>query len=196
MSTTLVIRKKDQQLCYVLNKSMPLCVDALFPPVTHNYLVWGGPVPEDAYRNPQNYTVGLRIAYEPVKHSQEAVLLVEKADALCRLARAVNRHRRTSFKANLVGQDRVYAMKVEEARRALAGASPEACPMLAEEATDTGATLTQIANTVLMRDAQCMSVVQYTEVRRINLQRRILMAVDGATLGHVLDDIVGFERRG
>lgn len=198
MAHTLIVEKEEARVVFIREATVPLLLDALWPPVGYNYLQWHGPVDAAVLTAPWNYIVqGTKFVASPYAFQSNAAENARRGGLLVQLARVINRHRRMVLKEDIQGQAEVYRLKAEEATRFLADTqqSPTSFPWLAETAAFEGLSLEQSANQIMFRHTQSQSVLRYTENQRRWFTRRILTAQSNE-LETVQTELTAYERRG
>ncbi len=183
---------------FVLPTAKPQLLDALFPSVRYNYVVWTRGFKEGVLNAPWNWVIrDNELVHDLYQHATVAQENARRATLLVQLAQATNRHRRLVQKHGLVEQSTVYEIKTQEARAYLADSvrDPMQYPFLADAAVVHEVTLEQAANLVLMRNIQEHQVLRYTEHQRSLFQRRIL-ETPLASLEQVQKELTEYERRG
>jgi hypothetical protein len=198
MAYTLIVEKEEARVVFIRDAHIPLLLDALWPPVGYNYLLWTGALTEDMLAKPWNYLVqGNKLVSSPYVAEVNAIENALRGGLLVQLARATNRHRRMVFKEDVIGQAEVYRLKTDEATRFLVNTeqNPNDFPWLSETAAFEGLTLEQSANQIMFRHTQSQAVLRHTENQRRWFTRRILTA-GGNELETVRTELTAYERRG
>lgn len=199
MAYTLIVEKSEARVLFVKDASVPLLLDALWPTVAYNYVLYPLPIPSEAIlREPWNYVLqGPTFVAKSYPYVDNARENAQRANMLVQLAKATNRHRRMVVKEDLLGQDLVYAIKTSEAQRFLADVTQPASmfPWLAQDAAFDGMTLAEAANHVIFRHTQAQQILLYTERRRREFTRSIL-SVGMQELATVQNELTDYERRG
>lgn len=201
MDYKIIVEKSSARPMYIMGQAAAYSLEALFPPVRYNYLLWQNQekIPGDVLREPWNFViVDNRFEKSVYPYGAAAEENVQRAGMLMQLGRATNRHRRLVQKQGLHEQGMVNALKVAEARMLLDPASDkniDRYPFLSDFASVSGVTLEQAANLVLMRSIQEHQVLRYTENQRLIFQKRILTTPLGE-LTMLKAEIESYERRG
>jgi hypothetical protein len=199
MAYTLIVEKSEARVLFIKDASVPLLLDALWPTVAYNYVLYPLVIPSEAIlREPWNYVLqGPTFVAKPYPYVENAKENAHRANMLVQLAKATNRHRRMVVKEDLLGQDLVYALKTSEAQRFLADTSqpPAMFPWLSQEAAFDSMTLAEAANHIIFRHTQAQQILIYTERRRREFTRRIL-SLGMQELATVQNELTDYERRG
>lgn len=198
MAHTLIVEKEEARIVFIREATVPLLLDALWPPVGYNYLQWNGPVDDAVLAAPWNYVIqGNKLVASQYAFQSNAAENARRGGLLVQLARATNRHRRMVLKEDIQGQADVYRLKAEEATRFLADTqqNPISFPWLSETAAFEGLSLEQSANQIMFRHTQSQAVLRHTENQRRWFTRRILTAGSNE-LETVQTELTSYERRG
>lgn len=194
-----VVSKETGRLVFVRDASYPHMLHSLWSPVTHNYLLIpeGPSLGTEVRTEPWNFMfVNRQLRKAELQDSAKYALDKAKAETLCALVRAVNRHRRVACKEDILGQSRVYTQLVEEAREFKKHGDNGRYRFLAQAAEIDQIKLAEAASLVLMQNERELEVLLDTEFSRRTLERAILAASTAEALAEVERRVLEYERNG
>ncbi len=190
-----VLRKVDRRVVFACDPLLATLFESLWPPTAFSYftLDLDASTYGKVHNSPDRWEWSddlrnLVLAGSPLDLGLEP----RKARILIALARSINRNRRVVLKADLIGQDTVYAMKVAEANDYQSG-KPGPFLLLEGEAEICGITTEQMALMVLFRAAQATQYLRESELKRRSLTSRIVLSQTASELSALESEIANYE---
>lgn len=197
MLTRIVFSKVSRRVVFACDPNAITLWESLWPATAYVHTrVWVHPTLAHVRTSPWDFTFKSpdTIVESQELPDKETLLNFSRAQILMALARAIHRHRRSVLKLDLPGQDVIYAMKLDQASKVIAGksANPKVeFPLIAADAELNEITMGQAANMVMMKHAQTTAYLTDSEVQRRQFTKRILES-QGTDLDAVDKEITAY----
>lgn len=201
MTALVIVDRATRRVLFVKDAGTPSLLEGLWPLAGFKHLrVHDSFVPQAAWATPWNFEFRKQVlAIEAPAATVDLAWNKRRAEALCALARAIE-GRRLLFCKTLMGQDKVYEAKAEEAQLYLSclenglQVDTTKMPFLSEYAEDEALTLKSAAHMILIKREQEKEVLVETERQRRKLSKMILGAYDSTSLSEAEALIGAYER--